>query len=99
VPVRLFQNSVEEKLARERTGHTSNALFTYQNNPVRIKTVSNVLGPCTGKLVEAQGDILDDLALFDVSRSDDDLGHISKCQILKITDIPKICWMVYQHLM
>ena len=27
---RLFQTSVEERLARERTGHTSNALLKYQ---------------------------------------------------------------------
>ena len=27
---RLFQHNIEEKLARERTGHKSNALFSYQ---------------------------------------------------------------------
>lgn len=48
---RLFQNSVEEKLARERTGHKSNALFSYQKPSERqLDKVSNVLGPVSSSL-------------------------------------------------
>ncbi|KXJ11184.1 hypothetical protein AC249_AIPGENE11740 [Exaiptasia diaphana] len=42
----LFQNGVEEKLIRERTGHTSNALLRYQLPSLKqIETASAVLGP------------------------------------------------------
>ena len=42
----MFQHSVEEKLARERTGHKSNALFSYQKaSEKQLDNVSNVLGP------------------------------------------------------
>ena len=42
---RLFQHNVEEKLARERTGHKSNALFSYQKpSEKQLDNVSNVLG-------------------------------------------------------
>ena len=41
---RLFQHNVEERLARERTGHKSNALFSYQKpNEKQLDNVSNVL--------------------------------------------------------
>ena len=47
---RLFQNSVEEKLARERTGHSSNALLKYQKpSEVQLELASKVLGPCVTK--------------------------------------------------
>ena len=43
---RLFQNSVEEKLARERTGHRSNALFGYQKaSDKQVQNVSKLLAP------------------------------------------------------
>lgn len=43
---RMFQHSVEEKLARERTGHKSNALFSYQKaSEKQFDKISNVLGP------------------------------------------------------
>ena len=43
---RLFQNSVEEKLIRERTGHKSDALFLYEKgSKTQLETVSKVLGP------------------------------------------------------
>ena len=39
---RLFQHNVEEKLARERTGHKSNALFSYQKpGEKQLDNVSN----------------------------------------------------------
>ena len=42
---RLFQHNVEEKLARERTGHKSDALFSYQKpSEKQLDNVSNVLG-------------------------------------------------------
>lgn len=42
----LFQHNVEEKLARERTGHKSDALFSYQKpSEKQLDNVSNVLGP------------------------------------------------------
>ncbi len=42
----LFQNNVEEKLIRERTGHISNALFRYEKpSEEQIKCVSDCLGP------------------------------------------------------
>ena len=45
---RMFQNSVNEKLTRERTGHKSNALFDYQKpSKQQIKDVSNILGPAS----------------------------------------------------
>lgn len=43
---RLFNNSVDEKLIRERTGHRSNALFSYEkNSAAQEMEVSKVLGP------------------------------------------------------
>ena len=43
---RLFQHNAEEKLARERTGHKSDALFSYQKpSEKQLDNVSNVLGP------------------------------------------------------
>ena len=42
----LFQNSVDEKLARERTGHSSYALFGYQKaSDKQVQNVSKVLAP------------------------------------------------------
>ena len=42
----LFQNDVEEKLTRERTGHISNALFKYEKpSKEQSKCVSECLGP------------------------------------------------------
>ena len=42
----LFQNSVEEKLIRERTGHRSNALFKYEKpNLDQQRKVGEILGP------------------------------------------------------
>ena len=43
---RLFQNSVEGKLARERTGDRSNALFGYQKaSDKQVQNVSKLLAP------------------------------------------------------
>ena len=43
---RLFQNQVEEKLIRDRTGHRSNALFKYEKSSAQQQMmVSNLLGP------------------------------------------------------
>ena len=42
---RLFQSNVDEKQIRERTGHVSNALFTYEKaSEDQAKRVSNILG-------------------------------------------------------
>ena len=42
---RLFQHNVGDKLAREQTGHKSNALFSYQKpSEKELDDVSNVLG-------------------------------------------------------
>ena len=42
----LFQNLVEEKLIRERTGHRSNALYKYEKTNVdQLRKVSEILGP------------------------------------------------------
>ena len=42
----LFQNGVEEKIIRERTGHTSNALLKYQlSSKTQTAKASAVLGP------------------------------------------------------
>ena len=49
----LFQNSVEEKLIRERTGHRSNALFNYEKpNLDQQCKVSEILGPTQGKEIK-----------------------------------------------
>lgn len=42
---RLFQHNVGDKLAREQTGHKSNALFSYQKpSEKELDDVGNVLG-------------------------------------------------------
>ena len=48
---------VEEKLIRERTGHRSIALLTYENPSLEQSAkVLNLLGPCTSRSVtEASG--------------------------------------------
>ena len=46
----LFQNNVEEKLIRERTGHVSNAIFQYEKSSnEQQENVSSILGPATKK--------------------------------------------------
>lgn len=71
---RLFQNSVEEKIARQRTGHSSNALFKYQlPSEEQSYQASKILGPsvvstddCYSKVVsnmneeKEKGSVLDD---------------------------------------
>lgn len=43
---RLFQNSVDEKLTRERIGHRSNSLFGYQKaSDKHVQNVSKVSAP------------------------------------------------------
>ena len=43
---RLFQESVPEKLIRERTGHRSNVLFRYEKKSAeQERNVSDLLGP------------------------------------------------------
>jgi len=45
---KLFTSGVEEKMFRERTGHRSNALFSYQKpSDHQISKVSKLLGPCS----------------------------------------------------
>ena len=42
---RLFQHNLEEKVARERAGHKSNALLSYQKpSEKQLDNASNVLG-------------------------------------------------------
>ena len=51
----LFNNNVEEKLIRERTGHLSNALFRYeQPSKEKQEQVSNILGPVVASNKEAK---------------------------------------------
>ena len=67
---RLFQSSVEEKLARELTGHRSNVLFGYQKSSAdQVDKVSEVLGPSIDnchKEVMPFGDALNDTILDDI---------------------------------
>ena len=45
----LFQNSVEEKLIRERTGHCPNAIFKYGKASLEQQhKVGDILGPPAG---------------------------------------------------
>lgn len=87
---RLFQNSVEEKLARERTGHRSNALFGYQKaSDEQVQNVSKLLAPvndsrksgqseATEKCKESETNtqVLEDLPDSDFDLSDDILASI-----------------------
>jgi hypothetical protein len=51
---RLFQESVEEGLIRERTGHRSDALFRYERKSEEQEIrVSSILGPPRGGIEEA----------------------------------------------
>ena len=54
---KLFNSCVEEKLIRERTGHRSNALLTYEKPCLEQSAkVSNLLGPCkSSSVTEASG--------------------------------------------
>ncbi|XP_031573097.1 zinc finger MYM-type protein 4-like [Actinia tenebrosa] len=50
---RLFQNQVDEKLIRDRTGHRSNALLKYEKSSLQQETVvSNLLGPPLANLTD-----------------------------------------------
>ena len=77
----MFQNSVEEKLIRERTGYKSNALFLYEKgSKTQLENVSKCLGPvndtrkseftepCTA-LAEDMSDPIDDFFFDYVSDS------------------------------
>ena len=63
---RLFQESVEEGLIRERTGHRSDALFRYERkSEAQERRVSCILEPPTGRMEEASSNVLgtcDDLS-------------------------------------
>ena len=51
---KLFTSGVEEKMIRERTGHRSNALFSYQKpSDHQISKVSKLLGPCSSTITAA----------------------------------------------
>ena len=55
---RLFQESVEEGLIRERTGHRSDALFRYERkSEAQERRVSCILGPPTGRMEEASSNV------------------------------------------
>ena len=77
----LFQNSVEEKLIRERTGHRSNAIFKYEKPSLeQQRIVGDILGPPAGLHVNKmpsedvrESDLLDD---FECDIPDDILCNI-----------------------
>lgn len=78
----LFQNSVEEKLIRERTGHRSNAVFKYEKASLeQQRKVGDILGPPAGLHVNEMASddakesdfLLDD---FDFDILDDILRNI-----------------------
>ena len=83
---RLFQESVDEKLIRERTGHRSNALFKYEkSSSAQQHQVSNILGPpenleTTGKAsnAEVMGNDMESLLPADLNFeiSDDVLSNM-----------------------
>ena len=51
---KLFTSGVEEKMIRERAGHRSNALFSYQKpSDHQISKVSKLLGPCCSFITAA----------------------------------------------
>ena len=53
---KLFNSGVEEKVIRERTGHRSNAVLTYEKPCLENLEVSNLLGPCkSSSLTESTG--------------------------------------------
>ena len=82
----VFQNSVEEKLIRERTGHRSNALYKYEKpNVDQLRKVSEILGPpqsfsenqkCDEELIEAT-ECNQDLAGVEYEIPDEELRDIS----------------------
>ena len=80
---RLFENSVEEKIARERTGHTSNSLLRYQK-PSKEQTMlaSKVLSPvCSTKpIVNVRSSS---------SKSDGTLAEIGRSSGLDVTTTAK----------
>ena len=52
----LFRAGYQEKLIRERTGHVSSALFTYEKpNNDQAMGVSKCVGPCVSKDVSVVG--------------------------------------------
>ena len=77
----LFQNLVEEKLNRERTGHRSNAIFKYEKPSLeQQRIVGDILGPPAGLHVNKMPsedvrelDLLDD---FECDIPDDILCNI-----------------------
>ena len=81
----LFQNSVEEKLIREQTGHCSNAMYKYEKpNVDQLRKVSEILGPpqrfsknqkCDEEVMEAT-ECNQDLAGVEYEIPDDELRDI-----------------------
>lgn len=54
----LFNNEVEEKLIRERSGHRSNALFSYEKtSEEQIKNVSSLLRPDSKASVKEKSEV------------------------------------------
>ncbi|RUA04572.1 MAG: hypothetical protein DSY43_06040 [Gammaproteobacteria bacterium] len=77
---KLFNNNVEEKLIRDRTGHVSNAHFQYEKSSyVQQERVSNILGPVQTRKVcqdksetDVRGNVLEYNWLPNVSDDFDD---------------------------
>ena len=77
----LFQNSVEETLIRERTGHRANAIFKYEKPSLeQQRIVGDILGPPAGLHVNempsedvGESDLLDD---FECDIPDDILLYV-----------------------
>ena len=81
---------MNKKLARERTGHRSNALFGYQKaSDKQVENVSKVLAPVNDSRTSGQSQamekcnesetttqVLEDLPKFDFDLSDDILASI-----------------------
>ena len=80
---RLFQNSVGEKLARDRTGHKSNALFGYQKPSKRqVQNVSEVLGPCTDMEISTSTKSID--------FSENEAKHLDASNVSALSDDPAV---------
>lgn len=69
---KLFQEGVEEKLIRCRTGHISSALFDYQKvSEEQEQVVSKVLGPVEGKFDTSENNKKSESSTFSADQRSD----------------------------
>lgn len=79
---KLFNSGIQEKLIRERTGHRSNALLTYEKPSLeQTAKVSKLLGPCTSSSTSSATETTSTLSTSEKQCGILDSGMFFNCNV------------------